>query len=416
MGWRRRHRSSWPRAAQGLGAALLAPAGLALVTALFAEGPERNRALGLIATVSGIGFGAGAIVGGLLTGYLSWRGVFFVNVPIGALALLAALPLLPARGVSGSEGRRAWDVGGIVLGTAGLALLLLALTQLATPAGGVGRALALGGLALLLGVAFVVIERRSRDPLVPLDIFRRRGLTIANLVALLLLAAGAILAFILTLYVQRVMGLSPIATGLAFLPSGVGGVVGGQIAPHAVKRLGLRWSVTLGSLLLALGCLVLLGITAQGALAVVVIGYLIGGIGLVWTSVAATIAATAGLERERQGLAAGLLNTAQQLGAGIGVSLASVVATLVTQASAARGHVAATAGDRAALALALGLAVAAGLLAAAALRHDRGRPPPPRARAQPQEAARGGGHVITPVAAPSRRVDLTWRWVVEMRQ
>src|SRR5262249_36948613 len=154
----------------------------------FAEGLERTRALGVIGSVTGVGFAAGALLGGLLTGYLSWRWVFFVNVPICALALGSARALLPAADASAAGARRAWDLGGVVTGTAGLAILVLAITRLSAPAGGGAQALAFGVLAVTLLTGFLTIERRSRRPLVPLGIFRTPGLTAANLVVCLNIA------------------------------------------------------------------------------------------------------------------------------------------------------------------------------------------------------------------------------------
>jgi len=362
------------RAVQGLGAAIVSPTALALLTTTFPEGPERNRALGVFGSVAGIGFGAGVILGGMLTGWLSWRWVFFVNVPVGLLALLIAIPLLPSSRASAA--RAPLDLAGAILGTGAIVSLVLALSWGASPEAGMVQVMLAGMLAVVLGVIFIVVERRSQHPLVPLRVFRRRSLSVANLIALLTIAIASLLAFILTLYLQSVLGFSPVATGLAFLPAGVGGIAGGQIATWAIRRVGLRGASALGPALIALGCVLLTRITPVGGAAWVVVGYLIAGVGIVCTVVTTTIAATAHLGPELQGLAAGLLNTSQQIGAALGTSLASVVATSVALASGGHPAVAATTGYQATLYLALVLA-----LITAALTFLADEPWSPRARA-----------------------------------
>ncbi len=182
------------------------------------------------------------------------------------------------------------------------------------------------------------------------------------------IAIASLLAFILTLYLQGVLGFTPLATGLAFLPAGVGGIVGGQMAARAIRRWGLRGASALGPALIALGCVLLTRITPVGGAAWVVVGYLIAGVGIVCTVVTTTIAATAQLGPELQGLAAGLLNTSQQVGAAIGTSLASVVASAIALAAGGDPAMGATTGYQATLYLALLLSVIAGALAILAIR------------------------------------------------
>lgn len=362
------------RAMQGLGAAIVSPTALALLTTTFPEGPGRNRALGVFGSVSGIGFAAGVILGGVLTSELSWRWVFFVNVPVGVLALLSAILLLPSSRASAL--RAPLDLAGAILFTGAIVSLVLALSRAASPAAGMVQVLLPGILVVVLSALFIVVERRSRHPLVPLSVFRRRSLSVANLMALLTIAIASLLAFILTLYLQSVLGFTPLATGLVFLPAGVGGIAGGQLATRAMQRVGLRRASALGPALIALGSVLLTRITPAGGATWVVVGYLIAGVGIVCTVVTTTIAATAHLGPELQGLAAGLLNTSQQVGAALGTSLASVVAIAIALAVGGNPAVAATTGYQAALYLALALAV---ITAALTVLADEPRSPRTRA-------------------------------------
>jgi EmrB/QacA subfamily drug resistance transporter len=349
------------RAVQGLGGAIVSPTALALLTTTFPEGEARNRALGIFGSVSGVGFGAGVILGGVLTNWLSWRWVFFVNVPVGLLTLLAAFALLPPSRANMT--RKPLDLAGAALLTGALASLVLALSRAASPTSGLVQVMLFGILAIVLGTLFLVVERRSQHPLVSLGVFRSRNLSAANLMAGLIIAIASLLAFILTLYLQSVLLFSPLATGLAFLPASVGGIVGGQIAARAMRRWGLRRASALGPTLIALGCVLLTRITPASGAAWVVVGYALAGVGIVCTVVTTTIAATARLVPELQGLAAGLLTTSQQVGAAIGTSLASVVANSIALAVGGDPAVAATTGYQATLYLALGLSVITAVLA-----------------------------------------------------
>src|SRR5215472_3152612 len=286
------------RAVQGLGGAVLAPTALALVTSEFAEGDERNRALSVFGTVAALGFTAGVILGGALTGFAGWRWVFFVNVPIALAALIAA---------------------------AGMVALVASLSQVTAPAGGWVRAGALLVLAVGLLAGFVAVERTAADPLAPLGVFRLRVLTGANVVAGLTIVVASSLAFTLTLVVQRVMGYSPQLTGLAFLPAGLGGIVGGTVAGFGVCRAGFRWTSVAALAALATGTIVVLGLGVSGSIVWLAAGYGLAGVGIVGSVVATTIAATSALDRNRQGLAAGLLTTSQQVGGALGAAIAGVI-------------------------------------------------------------------------------------------
>ena len=354
------------RAVQGLGGAIVSPAALALLTTTFSEEPGRTRALGIFGSVSGLGFGAGVLLGGMLTGWLSWRWVFFVNVPVGLLVLLGASLLLPSS--RAGKKRSPLDLTGAVLLTGAMVSLVLALSQGVSYEAGIAHVLLPGILAVVLGALFLVVERRSQHPLVPLGVFRSRNLSVANLVAGLSIAIASLLAFILTLYLQSVLGFNPMATGLAFLPAGIGGIVGGQVATQAIRRVGLRGASALGPALIALGSVLLTRITPAGGATWVVVGYALAGVGIVCTVVTTTIAATSPLGPELQGLAAGLLATSQQIGAALGISLASVVASAIALAAGGAPPVAATTGYQASLYVALLLSVLAGALAFLAMR------------------------------------------------
>jgi EmrB/QacA subfamily drug resistance transporter len=354
------------RALQGLGGAIVSPTALALLTTTFPEGPERNRALGVYGSVSGLGFAAGVILGGVLTSLLSWRAVFFVNVPVSWLVLLGAFLLLPSAGARAK--RSPLDLTGAVFLTGTMVSLVLALSQGSSPGVEMVQVLLPGILAVVFGVLFLVVERRSQHPLVPLGVFRSRSLSAANLMALVTIAIASLLAFILTLYLQSVLSFSPLVTGLAFLPAGVGGIAGGQLATRAMRRLGLRSASALGPALIAVGSILLTRITPAGGAAWVAVGYALAGVGIVCTVVTTTIAATTPLGPELQGLAAGLLTTSQQVGAAIGTSLASVVATSIARAVGGDPAMAVTTGYQATLYLALGLSALAAVLAVLAFR------------------------------------------------
>jgi predicted MFS family arabinose efflux permease len=280
--------------------------------------------------------------------------------------MLLAIPILDQ---SRSDGpRQHLDLSGALLGTGTIVILVLALSRLATPGADLLQVLLLALLSLILGLSFVLVERRHPHALVPLRIFRVRNLSSANLITLLGAAVASILAFVLTLYLQNVLGFTPLLTGLIFLPAGLGGIAGGQVAAWAIHRLGLRGAATLGAGLIALSSILMATISATSGVVQVTIGYTIAGIGVVSIMITTSIAGTAQLEPEIQGLAAGLLNTSQQIGQAIGLSLASLVAIAITLANGGSGKQAITTGYQAALYLTTGLALAAGTMALLTLR------------------------------------------------
>lgn len=352
------------RAAQGLGAAITAPAALAIITGLFPKGPERNRALAVWTAVAAGGGGAGLVLGGLLTDRLGWEWAFFINVPVGIAAVALAPILLPRD--PRAEASRRLDASGAIVATGGLVLLVYGLTRIEEE--GLDSPLTLGvlGLALVLVPVFLLIERGVADPLVPLRIFRSRNVVGANLIAFANTATSGPTAVLLALYLQGVLGRSSTFTGLIFLPFSVAVIFGSFAGSWIVGRVGARFTAASGLLVIAVSSLVTAGISAVGGVGYVVSGSVLGGFGLGCAAVAATGIGTSAAGSEEQGLASGLLNSAAQIGTALGV------AALVTLAVARTGTLldggaaiaeAAVEGYRLAFFVSAGLAVAGSLVA-----------------------------------------------------
>ena len=318
------------RGLQGLGAALAGPAGLSILTTTYAEGADRNRALGVWSAVLASGGALGMLAGGLLTEYASWRWVLFVNVPVGIL-VLAATPRVVA--AAPGRPRARLDLAGAVMATAGLAALVFATSQV--PGRGWTAAPTLGVfvLAAVLLAAFVVVEARRRAPLVPLGIFRRRGVAGADLVALL--SGAAVIAspiFFLTLYLQQVLGFPAIQAGLATLPLGLAVIAASRLTPRLMNAVGARRLLAGGLAVAAAGLLLLGRIHPAGGSTLDVAGPLVLlGLGMGLSFVPLTASATAGVPPADQGLAAGLLQTAQQLGVALGLAVLTGLAAATTQ-------------------------------------------------------------------------------------
>jgi EmrB/QacA subfamily drug resistance transporter len=317
------------RLAQGVGAALMAPAALSLITTSFREGVDRHKALGIWGAISGLAAAAGVFLGGVLSDGPGWRWVFFVNLPVCALILVGAFRLL-----SGERPHRPnahFDVLGAILATGGMLLLVYALIN--APDHGWGTARTLGELATagLLLAAFVVNERRSRNPLVPLSIFRVRGLAVADATQLMAFAGFYAVFFFLTLYTQNILGWSPIQAGAAYLPVTVGLGVSATISPRLFARFGTRPVIFVGAMVSAAGIYDLSRIPLHGGyLADLLPGLVVMSLGLGAIFVGATVAANAGVPADRAGLAAGLLNTSLQLGIAVGLAIFSALATART--------------------------------------------------------------------------------------
>lgn len=314
------------RATQGLGGAVLAPASLTLITTTFTEGSARNRAIGMWSALAGAGGATGAVLGGLLTDLATWRWILFVNVPIGALAIVAARIVLQE---SKDETRsRKLDAPGAVLATVSLTLLVFALVESSTSGWGSAEVLGSLGAAIGLGVLFLVQEAKlATAPLVPLRMLRTRSLASANVTMLCVGAAIFASWYFLSLYMQEVLGYSPLKAGIAFLPQSVAIIVGAQLSSRLVGRFGARILAIGGPLISAVGLAWLgrIGVhsTYWGALFVPSI-LVTFGVGLSFTPLA--VAATSGVAHREAGLASALLNTARQVGGAIGLAALATIA------------------------------------------------------------------------------------------
>jgi EmrB/QacA subfamily drug resistance transporter len=316
------------RAVQGLGAAIISPAALSIVTTTFAEGSERNKALGIWGAMGGSGAAVGVLMGGVLTKYLGWEWIFFVNVPVGALVLLLT-PRIVRESRLEAE-RRRYDPLGAIAVTSGLALLVFGISE--APKASVGWASAQTIVSLvvaaLLLVAFVVIETRVAEPLMPLRIFRTRTVAGANVIASLLAVAVFSNFFLLTLYVQQVLHWSALRAGLTFLATAGTVVAVAGLSQALVTRIGPKWVLTTGLALVTGAMLWYAQIPAHGHYASDLLpGYLMMGFGLALSFIPVSIAALAGVEAREAGLASGLLNTFQQIGGAVGLAVASTIAT-----------------------------------------------------------------------------------------
>jgi EmrB/QacA subfamily drug resistance transporter len=313
------------RAVQGLGAALLSPAALSIVTTTFAEGAERNKALGVWGAVAGSGGAAGVLLGGVLTDALSWEWVLFVNVPIGIGAALLA-PVLLAESRSDSE-HRSFDIAGAATVTAGLSILVYALVDAESAGWGSTQTIGLLALAAVLLAAFVGIESRARGPLLPLGIFRLRTLSAANGVGLLIGMSLFSMFFFLSLYMQQVLGYDAMKAGLSYLPLALTIIVTAGVASQLATRLGFKPVLMGGMLLVAAGLVWLSRVPADGTYLADLLGpMIVAGAGLGFAFVPVTIGAVAGTKPHEAGLASGIINTSQQVGGALGVALLSTVA------------------------------------------------------------------------------------------
>jgi MFS family permease len=302
---------------------MMLPAALSILTTTFREGPERHRALG----VGGLASAAGVLFGGLLTEGPGWRWVMFVN-PLAAIFVLAGVFAL----LTGDRPRRPppanFDLLGSLLATSGLLLLVYSLVE--APAQGWGATRTIGGLVVAAGLlaAFVFNEQRPRNPLLPLSIFRVRGLAIADITQLIAFAGFLSLFFLLTLYMQNVLGYSPIQTGAAYLPLCFGVGIAAGISSELLSSLGTRPVIVVGCLIAAAGLFWLSRIPVDGSfLTDLLPGMMVMSIGLGAVFVGVTTAANAGVPGEEAGLAAALLNTCQQIGGALGIAVFSVIAT-----------------------------------------------------------------------------------------
>ncbi len=331
------------RGLQGLGGALLAPAALSILMTTFSEGRERNLALGIWGAASGSGAAAGVLLGGVLTSYLDWSWIFFINIPVG-LAVMALTPWLLAESRA-EVGHRHFDLAGAVTVTAGVMLLVYAMTRAAEDGWLTPSTLGLLSASVVLLVAFLVVELRTRVPLLPLRIFRQRTLAVANATAVLVAAVAFSEFFLLTLYLQQVLDFSPVETGLAFLPITLTIIVVSNVAQTLVTRIGVRPVLTTG-LVLAAGALAYFArLPADGHYARDVFPALVlSGVGLALTFVPMTIAGLTGVARADAGVASGLINTSRQIGGAVGLAAVSTIAITASSGAAEDGRSSVAAG------------------------------------------------------------------------
>ena len=358
------------RVAQGLATAAVTPAALSLLTTSFPEGPLRQRALGLNGALMAAGFTTGAILGGVLTDLLSWRWAFLINVPVAVLALVAA-PIVLAE--SRLPRRPRLDIPGAVTVTGGLLALVYGLVTAGETSWTNPLALgALGAGAVLLWV-FWATESRVREPLVPVAVLRRPSVAWGNVAGILAFATETSLVFLLTLYLQEVLGYAPLAAGLAFAVLGAGTVLGGLLGPRVIARLGTRKALVAGFLVQAAATvpLAFLG-TGAGWIALVLVATFVGGVANLVAIVGFMVTATSGLPDHEQGLATGLATMSQQVGITLGIPIMSAIVTAVVHSRGGEENVASVlAGLSTAVLANAGLCVATAVVVATALRPRR---------------------------------------------
>jgi EmrB/QacA subfamily drug resistance transporter len=348
------------RAAQGLGGAIVAPATLSILTTTYTEGRERNRALGWWGAMGAVGGASGALLGGILTEALSWRWILLVNVPIGLLGAVAALRVVHA-GRRDAGATRDFDLAGAFTVTVGLVVLTYGIVRTDQYGWGSARTLLTLAAGLALLGLFVLVEGRlAARPLVPLRIFASRALSGANVVVFCLGGSVFAMWYFVSLYLQQVLGYSPIEAGVAFLPMPITIAACTQAATRLTGRFGAGPVLAAGMTLIAVGMLWFAGIAPDGDYLSDVLGpALLCSAGIGFSFVPVTIAATNGVERAEAGLASGLVNTSRQMGGSLGLALLATVATQHTAgvAGASRGE-ALTEGFQHAFALGAGIALA----------------------------------------------------------
>jgi EmrB/QacA subfamily drug resistance transporter len=318
------------RAAQGVGAAVMIPAALSIVMNMFEEGAERNKALGIWGGLGAGGGTVGLIAGGLITRYLGWQYIFFLNVPIGAAALALAPLIVPDSRITAP---RRFDVAGAVVGTAGLVLLVDAIAQAPSYGWGATRTVVLLAAALGALLTFLAIESRVEDPVLPLAIFKVRTLAGANLAGLLLGASFFAFVFTGTLYMQQVLHYSPLQTGAAWLAASVTSMALAGVSQALVTRVGPRPVMAAGMALIGAGVIWAAQTPVDGHFLANLAGpFVVAGAGTAFSFIPISVAALAGVAEHQSGVASGLLNTSTQFGAAIGTAIASSVAASHTGA------------------------------------------------------------------------------------
>jgi EmrB/QacA subfamily drug resistance transporter len=313
------------RGLQGLGGALVSPAALAIITTTFTDAEERTKALGIWSAIAASGSAVGLLLGGALTDLASWRWVFFVNVPVGIVTVALAARYIAESRLEGV--RRSYDLGGAVTVTGGLVVIVYAIVKAQSFGWGSLRTIGLFAAGLALLAAFIAIESRAKSPLMRLSIFRVRSLAVGD-AALLLIASGMFgMFYFASLYVQDVLGYSPLKAGLAFLPVTAGIMIGAAAAQQLIKRFGVRNVSIAGTALATVGLLVLTRLPVHGSYASDLLTGLMPlsiGMGLVFVPI--TLMGTSGVSGDDAGLASGLFNTAQQVGGSLGLAILATLA------------------------------------------------------------------------------------------
>jgi EmrB/QacA subfamily drug resistance transporter len=323
------------RAIQGLGAAIVSPAALSILTTTFTEGRERNTALGVWGAVGGFGAAAGVLLGGILTDALTWEWIFWVNVPVGVAAVALAPVLL-------NESRdlrvKRYDALGATLVTAGLVLLVYAITEASDYGWTSIETLGLFATSAVLLAAFLVTEARAAEPLMPFSIFRLRTLVGANVAGLILGTATFSMFLMLTLYMQQVLGYSALQTGVGYLAVAGTAILWSAVAAQLVTRIGVKPALVIGMTTLTAGLVYFTQVSVGGSyLGDLLPGFLLIGIGLGFSFVPISIAALAGVQSSEAGLASGLINTTQQIGGALGIAVLSTIATSYTKDATQNG-------------------------------------------------------------------------------
>jgi EmrB/QacA subfamily drug resistance transporter len=323
------------RSFQGLGAAVISPAALSILSTTFSEGRERNIALGVWGAVGGFGAAAGVLLGGVLTEALSWSWIFFVNVPVGVVAFFLAPRLLQE---SRDASIKTFDAPGAVLVTGGLVSLVYAITQSGNYGWTSGRTLGVFATSLLLLIGFVLWERRHAEPLMRFGILRTKTVAGANIGGLILGTATFSMFLMLTLYMQQVLGYSPMKTGVAYLAVAGSAILWSAVAAQVVTRIGVKPVLVAGMTALTGGLIYFTQVSVHGSyLGDLLPGFLLVGVGLGFSFVPISIAALAGVRPAEAGLASGLFNTSQQIGGALGIAALSTIATSRTADAVASG-------------------------------------------------------------------------------
>src|SRR3954452_17404794 len=323
------------RSLQGLGAAVISPAALSILTTTFSEGRDRTIALGVCGAFGGFGAAAGVLLGGVLTEALSWSWIFFVNVPVGVAAFFLAPRLLRE---SRDTSIKSFDALGAVLVTAGLVALVYAITQSATYGWGSARTIVVIAAAAVLLVGFVLWERRHAEPLMRFGILRTKTVAGANVGGLILGTATFSMFLMLTLYMQQVLGYSPMKAGVAYLAVPGSAILWSAVAAQLVTWVGVNPVLVTGMVALTGGLVYFTQVSVDGSyLADLLPGFLLVDVGLGFSFVPISIAALAGIHAREAGLASGLFNTSQQIGGALGIALLSTIATSRTSDAVAAG-------------------------------------------------------------------------------